>query len=212
MFAHIDQCKFVDRKTGARKVCISTVSRKKHRRGYCSIACSLGHTWVWCKHCCDCISEDGQLGCINAAHWFERDSFDTGRRNHMQRHVSTTVEVQSDCQNRKRKIDSGDCEFLPENERIVSRKTVSRLSPQSVKDGNVWNQANDFVSAARSAMMTSFSQHLFLHPNLTFPSSTVVQRNEMQTSAPDSFSPESCNSFLLNQLLFGAAEVTKVRL
>ena len=104
MFKHISQCKFMDRKTGARKVCTSTVSRKKHRRGYCSVACAVGHTWVWCRNCCDCTLDENHLGCTNAVHWFERDSFDTGSRNHMQRHRPNTLSVSGQL-NTKRKRD-----------------------------------------------------------------------------------------------------------
>lgn len=37
---------------------------------------------MWCD-CVDC----GTRGCTTASHWMERDSYDTGKRNHMQRHT-----------------------------------------------------------------------------------------------------------------------------
>ena len=40
--------------------------------------------WVWCRSCCNCGGAGGALrGCGHKGHWFERDAFDTGRRNHM---------------------------------------------------------------------------------------------------------------------------------
>ena len=42
--------------------------------------------WVWCKLCCKCAGDkrpNQERGCTNKAHWFERDAFDTGRRNHL---------------------------------------------------------------------------------------------------------------------------------
>jgi hypothetical protein len=110
MFAHINKCKFVDRKTGARQICPCTVTNKKHRRGYCSVACTVGHTWVWCQYCCDCVSEHGQLGCSNAVHWFERDSFDTGRRNHMQRHGSEFSGIVGQLISKRKIADTVSCE------------------------------------------------------------------------------------------------------
>ena len=38
-----------------------------------------------CSHCCGCARE--QVGCKDPNHWMERDCFDTGSRNHMQRHL-----------------------------------------------------------------------------------------------------------------------------
>ncbi len=102
MFAHIKHCKFVDRRTGERKSCGCAVARKKHRRGYASVSCTVGHTWVWCKHCCDCLNDTDQQGCLNPQHWFERDSYDTGSRNHIQRHSSVLQAVE---QSKKRRIE-----------------------------------------------------------------------------------------------------------
>ncbi len=102
MFAHIKQCKFVDRRTGERRSCSCAVSRKKHRRGYASVSCTVGHTWVWCKHCCDCLNDTNQQGCLNPQHWFERDSYDTGSRNHIQRHSSA---LQAAEQSKKRRVE-----------------------------------------------------------------------------------------------------------
>jgi len=76
-------CKNVER-SGERKACLLPLREKGHKRGYISVACSGGHQWVWCSSCCDC-AKDGE-GCTFSQHWFERDSFDTGKRNHMQRH------------------------------------------------------------------------------------------------------------------------------
>jgi hypothetical protein len=49
-----------------------------------SFCCSLRSLeWqVWCPYCCDCPKLDDSLdcqGCTSPLHWFERDSFDTGR-------------------------------------------------------------------------------------------------------------------------------------
>mmetsp|Transcript_8830 Transcript_8830/g.29526 ORF Transcript_8830/g.29526 Transcript_8830/m.29526 type:complete len:219 (-) Transcript_8830:876-1532(-) len=51
----------------------------------CSGYEDLSSRWVWCSYCCDCGS--APMGCKNPMHWMERDSFDTGKRNHMQRHL-----------------------------------------------------------------------------------------------------------------------------
>lgn len=82
-------CKHVER-SGARKACRSQVSERGHKRGYVSVACKEGHQWVWCEHCCNCPTNRGEnklKGCILPSHWMERDSFDTGKRNHMQCHL-----------------------------------------------------------------------------------------------------------------------------
>ena len=79
----LHQCKHVDRTT-KRMQCTAQLHLRPHKRGYLAVACDCGHQWVWCSHCCDCSL--GTRGCIMPAHWMERDSFDTGKRNHMQRH------------------------------------------------------------------------------------------------------------------------------
>jgi len=79
------QCKHVDRTT-KRMQCTAQLHLRPHTRGYLAVACECGHQWVWCQHCCDCGL--GTRGCIKPAHWMERDSFDTGKRNHMQQHAS----------------------------------------------------------------------------------------------------------------------------
>jgi len=81
-------CKFFSKKNGS--ACSKEVHRVAHKRGHLTVACSDRHQWVWCPLCCDCLksgrsdggNQSGQ-GCRNAQHWYERDSFDTGVRNHM---------------------------------------------------------------------------------------------------------------------------------
>ncbi|KAJ1473945.1 hypothetical protein T484DRAFT_1834199 [Baffinella frigidus] len=68
----LSTCKFVSK--GTRVKCPEVPRVATHKRGYLACACSAGHQWVWGR------------GCDTAAHWFERDAFDTGRRNHMNRH------------------------------------------------------------------------------------------------------------------------------
>ncbi len=80
----LPKCKHVDRKQG-RQQCPGAMRVRNHKRGYLTVVCDLGHQWVWCSYCCDCGSAG--IGCAAAQHWMERDSFDTGRRNHMQRHL-----------------------------------------------------------------------------------------------------------------------------
>ena len=81
----LPNCKHVDR-TVQQKQCTHALSIRKHKRGYLCVECNQGHQWVWCPHCCGCGK--GVHGCSVASHWFERDSFDTGKRNHMQRHAN----------------------------------------------------------------------------------------------------------------------------
>ena len=81
----LHQCKHVDRTT-KRMQCTAALHLRAHKRGYLAVACDAGHQWVWCAHCCDCSL--GTRGCIMPAHWMERDSYDTGKRNHMQRHFT----------------------------------------------------------------------------------------------------------------------------
>mmetsp|Transcript_18734 Transcript_18734/g.51658 ORF Transcript_18734/g.51658 Transcript_18734/m.51658 type:complete len:206 (-) Transcript_18734:328-945(-) len=110
-FQHIGQCKFVERRSGERKACKCVVTLKAHRRGYPSVACSVGHTWVWCKFCCTCQNHGDREGCLNAAHWFERDSYDTGSRNHMQRHKAVEAEsVDSKKRGRSKEDQDVDCD------------------------------------------------------------------------------------------------------
>jgi len=81
----LPRCKHVDR-TAQQKQCTHALMIRKHKRGYLCVECEgAGHQWVWCEHCCGCGK--GVHGCSVASHWFERDSFDTGKRNHMQRHA-----------------------------------------------------------------------------------------------------------------------------
>lgn len=79
-------CKFVSKRTCAE--CTGVPRLATHKRGYLACACSQGHQWVWCVKCCSCPRPNGSKsrGCTNPGHWFERDAFDTGRRNHMNRH------------------------------------------------------------------------------------------------------------------------------
>ena len=81
----LSRCKHVDRKRN-REACPGALRIRNHKRGYLAVVCDRGHQWVWCSCCCDC--ERSGIGCGAAQHWMERDSFDTGRRNHMQRHVA----------------------------------------------------------------------------------------------------------------------------
>jgi len=80
-------CKHQER-SGGRKLCGLGVVQRRHKRGHIAVACSEGHQWVWCCHCCDCPGvRPAGAGCSDARHWMERDSFDTGKRNHMMRHL-----------------------------------------------------------------------------------------------------------------------------
>jgi len=81
----LHQCKHVDRKSN-RMQCAQPLHIRCHKRGHLAVTCDAGHQWVWCRQCCDCGL--GTRGCIMPAHWMERDSFDTGKRNHMQRHLN----------------------------------------------------------------------------------------------------------------------------
>ena len=81
----LSKCKHVDRKRN-REACPGNLRIRNHKRGYLAVVCDRGHQWVWCSCCCDC--ERSGIGCSAMQHWMERDSFDTGRRNHMQRHVA----------------------------------------------------------------------------------------------------------------------------
>jgi len=83
--ALLNECKHVDRKK-SRRPCPFPLHLRSHKRGHLAVACEAGHQWVWCLFCCDCPRNG--LGCKNSLHWMERDSFDTGRRNHMQRHLA----------------------------------------------------------------------------------------------------------------------------
>jgi hypothetical protein len=80
----LPNCKHVDRKQ-ARQQCQGVMKIRPHKRGFLTVVCELGHQWVWCAYCCDCPGSG--IGCVIAQHWMERDSFDTGKRNHMQRHL-----------------------------------------------------------------------------------------------------------------------------
>jgi len=84
----LSACKFFSKKNGS--ACSKEVHRVPHKRGHLTVACSDRHQWVWCPLCCDCerpgrpdSGNHSAQGCRNVQHWFERDSFDTGVRNHM---------------------------------------------------------------------------------------------------------------------------------
>mmetsp|Transcript_37483 Transcript_37483/g.118202 ORF Transcript_37483/g.118202 Transcript_37483/m.118202 type:complete len:389 (+) Transcript_37483:246-1412(+) len=83
-------CKFLSKQTGA--ACRGKLNVVSHKRGHLACACSSRHQWVWCPLCCNC--RDGETGdknvrgCTIPTHWFERDAFDTGNRNHMNVHKS----------------------------------------------------------------------------------------------------------------------------
>ena len=83
----LTRCKFSSKysQEGCKeKLCIVT-----HKRGHFTVACCkkpLKHQWVWCSHCCTCAKGPGQRGCTVTTHWFERDAFDTGARNHLTTH------------------------------------------------------------------------------------------------------------------------------
>ena len=87
----LSTCKFVSKRTCVE--CPDAPRVATHKRGYLACACAQGHQWVWCAKCCACprpttTSAGTEFkGCDNGAHWFERDAFDTGRRNHMNRHA-----------------------------------------------------------------------------------------------------------------------------
>uniref|UniRef100_A0A7S0N3V9 Uncharacterized protein n=1 Tax=Cryptomonas curvata TaxID=233186 RepID=A0A7S0N3V9_9CRYP len=87
------ECKFVSKRSG--RPCAGgdggggTLRLTGHKRGHLAVACSAGHQWVWCRLCCNCPMPTGDVapaerrGCCHKGHWFERDAFDPGRRNHM---------------------------------------------------------------------------------------------------------------------------------
>ena len=90
-------CKFVGKQT--QKGCKGKLHITPHKRGHLGVACSAGrHQWVWCALCCHCNGGPTgrrQRGCTNPSHWFERDAFDTGARNHMSVHRSDAKRVPS---------------------------------------------------------------------------------------------------------------------
>lgn len=83
-------CKFTSKHS--KQGCKGDLSIVAHKRGYLAVSCSARHQWVWCSLCCNCNSDKGlhadsrHRGCQVASHWFERDAFDTGARNHMNVH------------------------------------------------------------------------------------------------------------------------------
>ena len=81
-------CKFVKKSTD--HACTSPLKVVPHKRGHFTVACSARHQWVWCDMCCNCRgardNKPGERGCIVPSHWYERDAFDTGARNHMNVH------------------------------------------------------------------------------------------------------------------------------
>ena len=78
----LQACKHTDR---AKNRCPEPLRVRPHKRGHLTAECTAGHQWVWCPLCCNC-GKLGTNGCHQAAHWIERDCYDTGKRNHMQRH------------------------------------------------------------------------------------------------------------------------------
>jgi hypothetical protein len=78
-------CKFTSKQTN--EDCCGELIIVPHKRQHLACSCPSRHQWVWCSHCCTCQTpEKSTRGCSVAAHWFERDSFDTGARNHMNVH------------------------------------------------------------------------------------------------------------------------------
>ena len=75
----LKECKHTDR---AKNHCREPLHVRPHKRGYLNVECAAGHQWVWCANCCTC----GTNGCNRATHWIERDCYDTGKCNHVQRH------------------------------------------------------------------------------------------------------------------------------
>jgi len=77
-------CKFTSKHT--QQACKGELTIVPHKRGHLAVSCSSRHQWVWCSACCNCHAGKGQRGCTVPTHWFERDAFDTGARNHMNVH------------------------------------------------------------------------------------------------------------------------------
>ena len=83
-------CKFTSKQT--HQTCRGYMRVVTHKRGYLTVSCSSKHQWVWCSLCCNCYDGKGlsqgfqHRGCDVPIHWFERDAFDTGARNHMNLH------------------------------------------------------------------------------------------------------------------------------
>ena len=69
-------------------ICILTLEKKyTYMYNYISILNRRTYTHlhilrVWCSYCCNC--KQRYIGCSHPNHWIERDSFDTGKRNHIQ--------------------------------------------------------------------------------------------------------------------------------
>ena len=87
-------CKFISKQT--HQECTGSLSVVTHKRGHLTVSCSAKHQWVWCVLCCNCHNSkelnpgSQHPGCTNPSHWFERDAFDTGARNHMNVHKATS--------------------------------------------------------------------------------------------------------------------------
>jgi len=88
----LSSCKFTSKYS--KKRCGHSLSIVTHKRGHLAVSCASKHQWVWCALCCNCNeaihglhSDLQQRGCQKAQHWFERDAFDTGVRNHMKVHA-----------------------------------------------------------------------------------------------------------------------------
>ena len=89
-------CKFTSKQT--QQACKGQLTIVPHKRGHLAVSCSSRHQWVWCSLCCNCHAgaKGGNIngrnrGCTVPTHWFERDAFDTGARNHMNVHKSGTT-------------------------------------------------------------------------------------------------------------------------
>lgn len=80
----LTRCKFSSKYS--QEGCKEKLSIVTHKRGHFAVACGKKHQWVWCSHCCTCAKGPGQRGCTVTTHWFERDAFDTGARNHLTTH------------------------------------------------------------------------------------------------------------------------------
>ncbi len=86
-------CKFNSKQT--QHACKGHLSIVTHKRGHLAVSCSTRHQWVWCPLCCNCNAgkgavADGKRGCAVSTHWYERDAFDTGARNHMNTHTTVS--------------------------------------------------------------------------------------------------------------------------
>mmetsp|Transcript_4787 Transcript_4787/g.17430 ORF Transcript_4787/g.17430 Transcript_4787/m.17430 type:complete len:380 (-) Transcript_4787:118-1257(-) len=166
----LPHCKHVER-TGARRACKLEVVARPHKRGYITVACKAGHQWVWCQRCCDCNLE--YKGCTQPQHWLERDSFDTGKRNHMQCHstnCSTPPKVLG-----KRQRSSPTCVATAES-------SAPRLLPISALLSNACNDGNKIPTLVTPDLQ--FDKHL--QPSCALPPSTYPIMQPLQDATVDS--------------------------